>query len=107
MDDLGSNVEETDERTKRRIATSEQPISVCHANERHEGSQFRLKYASFSICFCKKAGAHRHPEKSWEMHNKMVNAEYFKKGLGILFLVVRIVIKAFNNAVAKKHGYEP
>ncbi|KAJ3250963.1 Cytosolic seryl-tRNA synthetase [Chytriomyces hyalinus] len=126
--ELGPNGEETDESTKYLIATSEQPISAYHANEWLEESQLPLKYAGFSTCFRKEAGAHGRdnwgifrvhqfekieqfvltdPEKSWEMHEEMLkNAEDFYKSLGIPFRVVSIVSKALNNAAAKKYDLE-
>ncbi|KAJ3105235.1 Cytosolic seryl-tRNA synthetase [Physocladia obscura] len=126
--ELGPNGEETDESTKYLIATSEQPISAYHANEWIEESEFPLKYAGFSTCFRKEAGAHGRdnwgifrvhqfekieqfvltdPEKSWEMHEEMLkNAEDFYKSLGIPFRVVSIVSKALNNAAAKKYDLE-
>ncbi|KAI9346186.1 hypothetical protein BDR26DRAFT_800237 [Obelidium mucronatum] len=116
------------ESTKYLIATSEQPISAYHANEWLEESEFPLKYAGFSTCFRKEAGAHGRdnwgifrvhqfekieqfvltdPEKSWEMHEEMLkNAEDFYQSLGIPYRVVSIVSKALNNAAAKKYDLE-
>ncbi|KAJ3201145.1 Cytosolic seryl-tRNA synthetase [Entophlyctis luteolus] len=126
--ELGPNGEETEESTKYLIATSEQPISAFHANEWLEESEFPLKYAGFSTCFRKEAGAHGRdnwgifrvhqfekieqfvltdPEKSWEMHEEMLkNAEDFYQSLGIPYRVVSIVSKALNNAAAKKYDLE-
>ncbi|KAJ3281320.1 Cytosolic seryl-tRNA synthetase [Rhizoclosmatium sp. JEL0117] len=126
--ELGPNGEETEESTKYLIATSEQPISAYHANEWLEESEFPLKYAGFSTCFRKEAGAHGRdnwgifrvhqfekieqfvltdPEKSWEMHEEMLkNAEDFYQSLGIPYRVVSIVSKALNNAAAKKYDLE-
>eukprot|EP00835_Amoeboradix_gromovi_P006095 NODE_659_length_5444_cov_0.092423.p2 type:complete len:329 gc:universal NODE_659_length_5444_cov_0.092423:5032-4046(-) len=83
------------------IATSEQPISAFHMNEWIEPSVLPVKYAGYSTCFRKEAGAHGKdtwgifrihqfekieqfvitaPEKSWEMHEEMINtAEEFYK----------------------------
>ncbi|KAJ3075729.1 Cytosolic seryl-tRNA synthetase [Podochytrium sp. JEL0797] len=126
--ELGPNGEETDESTKYLIATSEQPISAFHANEWLDESEFPLKYAGFSTCFRKEAGAHGRdnwgifrvhqfekieqfvltdPEKSWEMHEEMLkNAEEFYQSLGIPYRVVSIVSKALNNSAAKKYDLE-
>ncbi|KAG0174069.1 Cytosolic seryl-tRNA synthetase [Apophysomyces sp. BC1034] len=112
------------------IATSEQPISAFHANEWFEkpAEQLPVKYAGYSTCFRKEAGAHgkdtwgifrvhqfekveqfvlTDPEKSWEMFNEMINhSEDFFKSLGISYRVVSIVSGALNNAAAKKYDLE-
>ncbi|KAI8377674.1 seryl-tRNA synthetase [Radiomyces spectabilis] len=112
------------------IATSEQPISAFHANEWFEkpAEQLPIKYAGYSTCFRKEAGAHgkdtwgifrvhqfekveqfvlTDPEKSWEMFNDMIgHSEDFFKSLGISYRVVAIVSGALNNAAAKKYDLE-
>ncbi|CDH57328.1 seryl-trna synthetase [Lichtheimia corymbifera JMRC:FSU:9682] len=112
------------------IATSEQPISAFHANEWFEkpSEQLPLKYAGYSTCFRKEAGAHgkdtwgifrvhqfekieqfvlTEPEKSWEMFNDMIGAsEEFFQSLGLSYRVVAIVSGALNNAAAKKYDLE-
>jgi seryl-tRNA synthetase len=40
------------------IATSEQPISALHADEWLQDKQLPIKYAGYSTCFRKEAGAH-------------------------------------------------
>lgn len=47
-----------DEDDKYLIATSEQPISAMHADERMEPKSLPIKYAGYSTCFRKEAGAH-------------------------------------------------
>ncbi|KAG9066243.1 Cytosolic seryl-tRNA synthetase [Linnemannia hyalina] len=112
------------------IATSEQPISAFHANEWFEQpkEQLPVKYAGYSTCFRKEAGAHgrdtwgifrvhqfekieqfclTEPEKSWEMFDHMIeNSEDFYKSLGLSYRVVSIVSGALNNAAAKKYDLE-
>ncbi|KAJ1925471.1 Cytosolic seryl-tRNA synthetase, partial [Coemansia sp. S17] len=87
-----------------------------------------LKYAGYSTCFRKEAGAHgkvssgifrvhqfekieqfvlTEPEKSWEMFDEMIGAsEQFFKSLGISYRVVSIVSGALNDAAAKKYDLE-
>ncbi|KAL0074258.1 seryl-tRNA synthetase [Phycomyces blakesleeanus] len=112
------------------IATSEQPISAFHANEWFEkpAEQLPIKYAGYSTCFRKEAGAHgkdtwgifrvhqfekieqfvlTDPEKSWEMFYDMIgHSEDFFKSLGLSYRVVSIVSGALNNAAAKKYDLE-
>nr|CAG8561453.1 1078_t:CDS:2 [Entrophospora candida] len=112
------------------IATSEQPISTFHANEWFERptEQLPLKYAGYSTCFRKEAGAHgkdtwgifrvhqfekveqfviTEPEKSWEQFDEMViTSEEFYQSLGLSYRLVSIVSGALNNAAAKKYDLE-
>ncbi|KAJ2472873.1 Cytosolic seryl-tRNA synthetase [Coemansia sp. RSA 2322] len=112
------------------IATSEQPISAFHSGEWFEkpSEQLPLKYAGYSTCFRKEAGAggrdtwgifrvHQfekieqfvlaEPEKSWEMFDEMIStSEEFFKSLGISYRVVAIVSSALNDAAAKKYDLE-
>lgn len=118
--------EEGDE--KYLIATSEQPLCAIHKNEWLEESQLPLKYAGFSTCFRKEAGAHGKdtwgifrvhqfdkieqfvittPEKSREMHEKMIGvSREFYESLNIPYRVVNIVSGALNNAASKKFDLE-
>ncbi|KAI9490592.1 seryl-tRNA synthetase [Zychaea mexicana] len=112
------------------IATSEQPISAFHSNEWFEkpAEQLPIKYAGYSTCFRKEAGAHgkdtwgifrvhqfekieqfvlTDPEKSWEMFDDMIShSEDFFQSLGLSYRVVAIVSGALNNAAAKKYDLE-
>ncbi|KAF0502816.1 Seryl-tRNA synthetase [Gigaspora margarita] len=112
------------------IATSEQPISAFHANEWFEkpAEQLPVKYAGYSTCFRKEAGAHgkdtwgifrvhqfekveqfviSDPEKSWEQFDEMVNySEEFYQSLNLPYQIVSIVSGALNNAAAKKYDLE-
>ena len=87
-----------------------------------------IKYAGYSTCFRKEAGAHGKdtwgifrvhqfekieqfvltaPEKSWEMFNEMIeHSEEFFQSLGLSYRVVAIVSGALNNAAAKKYDLE-
>ncbi|OAJ44316.1 serine-tRNA ligase [Batrachochytrium dendrobatidis JEL423] len=111
------------------IATSEQPISAFHSGEWFsEADELPKKYAGSSTCFRKEAGAHgrdtwgifrvhqfekveqfvlTHPEKSWEMHEEMIEvAKEFYKSLGLPYHVISIVSGALNNSAAKKYDLE-
>ncbi|KAJ2533481.1 Cytosolic seryl-tRNA synthetase, partial [Coemansia sp. RSA 1937] len=112
------------------IATSEQTISAFHMNEMFEkpSEQLPIKYAGYSTCFRKEAGAHgkdtqglfrvhqfekieqfvlTEPEKSWEMFDDMIGAsEEFFQSLGVSYRVVSIVSSALNDAAAKKYDLE-
>lgn len=87
-----------------------------------------MKYAGYSSCFRKEAGAHGRdtwgifrihqfekveqfcittPEKSWEMHEEMIGcAEEFYQRLNLPYRVVAIVSGELNNAAAKKYDLE-
>ena len=87
------------------IGTSEHAIASMHMNEILEGKKLPIKYAGFSSCFRKEAGAHGkdmkgifrvhqfekveqfvycRPEDSWKEHERMlVLAEEFFAKLGI------------------------
>lgn len=110
------------------IATSEQPISAMHADEWMQKHELPIRYAGYSTCFRREAGAHgkdawgifrvhqfekveqfviTEPEKSWEEFEKMINySEEFYQSLGIPYRVVAIVSGALNNAAAKKFDLE-
>ncbi|CAG8433842.1 9605_t:CDS:2 [Ambispora gerdemannii] len=112
------------------IATSEQPISAFHANEWFErpSEQLPVKYAGYSTCFRKEAGAHGKdtwgifrvhqfekieqfvistPETSWELFDEMIAiSEAFYQSLGLPYRIVSIVSGALNNAAAKKYDLE-
>jgi len=117
-----------DDKEKYLIATSEQPISAFHSDERLDPKSLPLKYVGVSTCFRKEAGAHGKdtwgifrvhqfekieqfvitaPEKSWDMHKEMIKiSEEFWESLGIPYRVVNIVSGELNNAAAKKYDLE-
>ncbi|CAE6478449.1 unnamed protein product [Rhizoctonia solani] len=103
------------------IATSEQPISAFHSEELFDQpeKQLPLKYAGYSTCFRKEAGAAgrdtwgifrfciTQPEHSWDMFDHMVeNAEAFYQSLKIPYQVVAIVSGALNLAASQKYDLE-
>lgn len=110
------------------IATSEQPISAFHADEWLLKTDLPLKYAGYSSCYRREAGAHGRdawgifrvheftkveqfiltdPEKSWEMFDDMISvSEGFYQSLGLPYQIVAIVSGALNNAAAKKFDLE-
>ncbi|TCD64894.1 Cytosolic seryl-tRNA synthetase [Steccherinum ochraceum] len=119
-----------DEDEKYLIATSEQPISAFHSDEWFESpeTQLPVKYAGYSTCFRKEAGAsgrdmwgifrvHQfekveqfcitEPEKSWEMFDTMIaTSEAFYQSLKIPYRVVAIVSGALNLAASQKYDLE-
>lgn len=112
------------------IATAEQPLCAYHLDDWIHPSQLPIRYAGYSSCFRKEAGAHGRDtlgifrvhqfEKveqfcitspngndSWDMHEEMIkNSEDFYKMLNIPYQVVSIVSGALNDAAAKKYDLE-
>ncbi|RVX69505.1 hypothetical protein B0A52_06569 [Exophiala mesophila] len=110
------------------IATSEQPLSAMFADEWLTEKELPKKFAGYSTCFRKEAGAHGRdawglyrihqfekieqflfvkPEDSWQALEDMKStAEEFYKSLGLPYRVVVIVSGALNNAAAKKYDLE-
>ena len=110
------------------IATSEQPLSALHAGEWLRDRDLPIKYAGYSTCFRKEAGAHGkdawglfrvhqfekieqfifcQPDDSWRHFDEMIaTAEEFYQSLELPYRVVAIVSGALNNAAAKKYDLE-
>ncbi|KAG0432424.1 Serine--tRNA ligase [Dictyocoela muelleri] len=110
------------------IATSEQPISAMHMNERFDKSSLPLKYCGQSFCFRKEAGAHGKdnqgifrvhqfqkieqfvicaPSESQYFFEQMVStAEEFLKSLDISFRTVSIVSGEMNDSASIKYDIE-
>ncbi|KAJ5743762.1 Serine--tRNA ligase cytoplasmic [Penicillium manginii] len=110
------------------IATSEQPLSALHDGEWLQEKDLPIKYAGYSTCYRKEAGAHgkdawgifrvhqfekieqfvlTKPEDSWKAFDDMMNtSEEFYKSLGLPYQVVSIVSGALNNAASKKYDLE-
>jgi len=110
------------------IATSEQPCCALHIQSSIHPKSLPIKYVGYSTCFRKEAGAHGKdvwgifrvhqfekveqfvltaPDKSWEMHEKMINtSEEFYQSLGLSYRIVNIVSGELNNAAAKKYDLE-
>ncbi|KAG0124138.1 hypothetical protein HOY82DRAFT_543843 [Tuber indicum] len=127
-DELYKVVDGEEKNDKYLIATSEQPISALHADEWLQQKELPIRYAGFSSCYRREAGAHgkdawgifrvhqfekieqfviTDPEKSWETFDEMINySEEFYKSLNIPYRVVAIVSGALNNAAAKKYDLE-
>ncbi|CBF77842.1 hypothetical protein AN8867.2 [Aspergillus nidulans FGSC A4] len=110
------------------IATSEQPLSALHDSEWLQDKDLPIRYAGYSTCYRKEAGAHgkdawgifrvhqfekieqfvlTKPEDSWKAFDEMIStSEEFYKSLGLPYQVVSIVSGALNNAAAKKYDLE-
>lgn len=92
------------------IGTSEHAIASMHMDEILEGTRLPIRYAGYSSCFRKEAGAHGkdmkgifrvhqfekveqftfcRPEESWEEHERMLRlAEKFVQLLGIPYRLI-------------------
>ncbi|MCJ1337438.1 Cytosolic seryl-tRNA synthetase [Bachmanniomyces sp. S44760] len=110
------------------IATSEQPLSALHDGEWLQDKDLPIKYAGYSTCYRKEAGAHGRdawgifrvhqfekieqfvltkPEDSWHVFEDMIEtSEDFYKSLGLPYHIVAIVSGALNNAASKKYDLE-
>ncbi|OHS97390.1 seryl-tRNA synthetase family protein [Tritrichomonas foetus] len=112
------------------IATSEQTLCGYHLNESLDPQELPKRYAGFSTCFRKEAGAsgkdnwgifrvHQfekveqfcicspHGGESDKIHHEMIdNASEFLKTLGIPFRVVLIVSGELNYSTSKKYDVE-
>jgi seryl-tRNA synthetase len=123
-------VTESDDKStdKYLIATSEQPLSALHDGEWIQDKDLPIKYAGYSTCYRKEAGAHgkdawgifrvhqfekveqfvlTKPENSWQVFEEMMaTSEEFYQSLGLPYQVVAIVSGALNNAASKKYDLE-
>jgi seryl-tRNA synthetase len=110
------------------IGTSEHAIASMHMNEILEGKKLPIKYAGFSPCFRKEAGAHGkdmkgifrvhqfekveqfvycRPEDSWKMHEQMLAlTEDFLGRLDIPFRVVLLSSGDTGKISAKTYDIE-
>ncbi|KAK2749173.1 Cytosolic seryl-tRNA synthetase [Myotisia sp. PD_48] len=110
------------------IATSEQPLSALHDGEWLQEKELPIKYAGYSTCYRKEAGAHgkdawgifrvhqfekieqfriTKPDDSWKAFDEMIEiSEEFYQSLGLPYQVIAIVSGALNNAAAKKLDLE-
>ena len=110
------------------IGTSEHAMAAIHMDEILEGSKLPLRYAGFSPCFRKEAGAHgkdmkgifrvhhfdkveqfvySRPEESWNEHERMLNiAEEFYKKLGIPYRVVLLCSADVGKISSKTYDIE-
>lgn len=109
-------------------ATSEHTLASFHLDEIVEEDALPLRYAGFSACFRREAGAHGkdtkgvfrthqfnkveqfvfcHPEKSWEEHETMIaNAEEIFQKLEIPYRVVNVCSGDLGGVAAKKYDIE-
>ncbi|KAF3944435.1 hypothetical protein CMV_029093 [Castanea mollissima] len=112
------------------IATAEQPLCAYHLEDWIHPSELPIRYAGYSSCFRKEAGAHGRDtlgifrvhqfekveqfcitspdnNESWDMHEEMIkNSEDFYKLLNLPYQVVSIVSGALNDAASKKYDLE-
>ncbi len=110
------------------IGTSEHAIASMHMDEILEGIKLPIRYAGFSSCFRKEAGAHGRdmkgifrvhqfekveqfifcrPEESWREHERMlVLSEEFFKQLGIPYRVMLLCSGDTGKISAKTYDME-
>ena len=110
------------------IGTSEHAIASMHSDEILDGNKLPFRYASFSPCFRKEAGAHgkdqkgifrvhqfdkieqfifAKPENSWKEHEKMISiTEEFYKKLEIPFKVMLLSSGDMGKVSAKTFDIE-
>ena len=110
------------------IGTSEHAIAGMHMDEILEGIKLPIRYAGFSSCFRKEAGAHGRdmkgifrvhqfekveqfiycrPEESWSEHERMLAlSEEFFKQLGIPYRVVLLCSGDMGKISAKTYDIE-
>jgi seryl-tRNA synthetase len=110
------------------IGTSEHAIASMHMDEILEGIKLPIRYAGFSSCFRKEAGAHGRdmkgifrvhqfekveqfifcrPEESWREHERMlVLSEEFFKQLGIPYRVMLLCSGDTGKISAKTYDVE-
>lgn len=109
-------------------ATSEHTLASYHMDEILEKEELPLRYAGFSACFRKEAGAHGKdtkgvfrthqfnkveqfvfstPEQSWDEHELMIeNAEEIFQKLEIPYRVVNVCTGDLGGVAAKKYDIE-
>lgn len=110
------------------IGTSEHAIAGMHMDEILEGIKLPIRYAGFSSCFRKEAGAHGRdmkgifrvhqfekveqfiycrPEESWREHERMLAlSEEFFKQLGIPYRVILLCSGDMGKISAKTYDIE-
>ena len=109
-------------------ATSEHTLASYHMDEILEEGNLPIRYAGFSACFRKEAGAHGKdtkgvfrahqfnkveqfvfstPEQSWDQHELMIqNAEEIFQKLEIPYRVVNVCTGDLGGVAAKKYDIE-
>ncbi len=110
------------------VGTSEVPLAAYHADEIFAEADLPLRYAGFSTCFRREAGAagrdtrgilrvHQfdkvemfsfcHPDKSWEEHEFLFSQEEsLIQELGIPYRVVNVCTGDLGASAAKKYDVE-
>lgn len=110
------------------VGTAEVPLAAYHYNELIPEEKLPLRYAGFSTCFRREAGAYgkdtrgmfrvhqfdkvemfsfSHPEKSWEEHDHLVETqEEIMKGLELSYRKVNICGGDLGAPAAKKYDLE-
>lgn len=110
------------------IGTSEHAIAGMHMNEILDGKQLPIRYAGYSSCFRKEAGAHGkdmkgifrvhqfekveqfvycRPEDSWKEHERMLGlAEEFLKQLGLPYRIMLLSSGDTGKISAKTYDIE-
>lgn len=128
MNDFQDVIYKIEEHDLYMIGTSEHAIASMHMNEIFEGKKLPIRYAGFSSCFRKEAGAHGRdmkgmfrvhqfekveqfvycrPEESWMEHENMLAlSEEFFKQLGIPYQVVLLCSGETGKISAKTYDIE-
>ena len=110
------------------IGTSEHALAAMHSDEVLCGDELPIKYAGFSTCFRKEAGAHgidqkgifrvhqfdkieqfvfTKPENSWDEHEKMLsNTEQFYQNIGIPYRVMLLSSADMGKVSSKTYDIE-
>jgi seryl-tRNA synthetase len=110
------------------IGTSEHAIAAMHMDEILDGKKLPLKYAGFSSCFRKEAGAHGkdmkgifrvhqfekveqfvycRPEESWDLHERMLTtSEEFLQQIGLPYRVMLLSSGDTGKISAKTYDVE-
>ena len=110
------------------VGTSEVSLAAYHAGEVLEEDDLPLRYAGFSSCFRREAGAHGkdtagifrvhqfdkvemfsfcHPEQSWDEHERLLAIEEeIVQSLEIPYRVVNVAAGDLGSSAAKKYDIE-
>ena len=110
------------------IGTSEVALAAYHAEEVLDEADLPMRYAGFSTCFRREAGAHGkdtagifrvhqfdkvemfsfcHPERSWEEHEFLLSLEEeIVRRLEIPYRVVNVAAGDLGSSAAKKYDIE-
>ncbi|MCY3854606.1 MAG: serine--tRNA ligase [Thaumarchaeota archaeon] len=110
------------------IGTSEHAIASMHSNEILNGNDLPIKYAGFSTCFRKEAGAHgvdqkgifrvhqfdkieqfafTKPENSWQEHEILLtNAEEFYQSIDIPYRIILLSSSDMGKISSKTYDIE-